>query len=276
MSVELPLPQWARDAFGHRAGLIRRGIGESLSSAMENAQDSQSKSGTQKLHPFGFTLMSRKFEVLHDTFKDMDDVQIIKPAGTSYELVVISGHLLFPFKYAKDLSVNVMNARISENPPSGLVRTLFERFGPEPTMEQLPLVDLKLDGQHRTSALPIYLRTLAQLPEDTKLLLIAYACNAKAGLLNAWWGEAELLDKDGTLHWHHCDPVPFSKGLPSDGQVRGSGTGPTGTPDASKFDQGAMPRTSLTARPPLERKTDQVPPVSEVPESQPDADDERE
>lgn len=269
MGVEMPLPNWAHDAFGDRAAPIRRGVAESLAAALGSAQNAQDASETKMLHPFGFTLMSRKFESLTETFKEMDDVQVIKPAGTSYELVIVSGNLLFPFKYAKDLSVNVMTARISDTRPSGLVQALFERFGPDPKIQQLPFPE-GADGEDLAGTAS-YTRTLAQLPEETKLVLIAYACNAKGGLLNAWWGHAELWNNMGDLHWHNCDPVPLVKDLPPDG-IRGLGDGPAAPPRAPRFDQGAMPSTSLTARPPLEQKNnDTFPPTSETAEAEPDA-----
>ncbi|MGI5287305.1 hypothetical protein ACQEVF_28765 [Nonomuraea polychroma] len=223
--------RWAQETFGQRAPVIRQGVAEALSVALDNARDAQTAAQTDHTHPFGFTLMSRKFEALAEAFEDMGDVRIVKPAGSPHELVVLDGKLLFPFRYAKDRSVSVMSARIGEGRPSALVQALFNRFGPEPMMRQLALADV---APH---AVPVA-EALGDLPEHTSLVLIAYACNAHAGLLDAWWGEAELLDRTGSLRWHHCEEIPLAKD---------TGATQTSLP-AAAFDQGAVPTPALNPR----------------------------
>ncbi|MGP4100974.1 hypothetical protein [Nonomuraea sp. KM90] len=223
--------QWAHETFGQRVPLIRQGVAEALSVALENARDAQKVAQTDHLHPFGFTLMSRKFEALAEAFGDQGDVRIVKPGGSQHELVVVNGKLLFPFRYAKDRSVSVMSARIGDGRPSALVQALFNRFGPEPRMRQLALHDV---APH---AVPVA-EALGDLPEDTRLVLIAYACNAHAGLLDAWWGEAELLDRLGSLRWHHCEEIPLLQEAHS--PARGD--------SAAAFDQGVLPAPELNPR----------------------------
>jgi hypothetical protein len=76
---------------------------------------------------------------------------------------------------------------------------------------------------------------LSDLGDDVSLVLIAYACNAHAGLLDAWWGEAELLDRTGSLRWHHCEEIPLAAA---------AGAEQTALP-AAAFDQGAMPTPAV-------------------------------
>ncbi|TMR91353.1 hypothetical protein [Nonomuraea basaltis] len=230
--------RWSQETFGQRAPVIRQGIAEALSVALDNARDAQTAAQTDHTHPFGFTLMSRKFEALAEAFEDMGDVRIVKPAGSPHELVVLDGKLLFPFRYARDRSISVMSARIGEGRPSALVQALFNRFGPEPAMRQLALHDV---APH---AVPVA-EALGDLPGDTSLILIAYACNAHAGLLDAWWGEAELLDRTGSLRWHHCEEIPLATEV---------GDAQTSLP-AAAFDQGAMPAPSLNPRTGAQRLT---------------------
>jgi hypothetical protein len=111
------------------------------------------------------------------------------------------------------------------------VQALFNRFGPEPVMRQLALHDV---APH---AVPVA-EALDSLPGDTGLVLIAYACNAHAGLLDAWWGEAELLDRTGSLRWHHCEEIPLTAA---------GGSAQTSSP-AAAFDQGAVPTPELNPR----------------------------
>ncbi|UBU12014.1 hypothetical protein [Nonomuraea gerenzanensis] len=226
------MSQWAHDTFGQRVPLIRQGIAEALSVALENALDAQKVAQTDHLHPFGFTLMSRKFEALAEAFEDLGDVRVVKPGGSQHELVVLDGKLLFPFRYAKDRSISVMSARIGDGRPSALVQALFNRFGPEPRMRQLALHDI---APH---AVPVA-EALGDLPEDTRLVLIAYACNAHAGLLDAWWGEAELLDRTGSLRWHHCEEIPLVQESAAPARREG---------EAAAFDQGVLPSPALNPR----------------------------
>ncbi|WP_169951242.1 hypothetical protein [Microbispora sp. H11081] len=239
---------WALETFGPRAESIRQGVAEALALALENAQDAQRTARTDHLHPFGFTLMSRKFEALARAFADMADVEIIKPPGSQHELVVLGGNLLFPFRYAKDRSVSVVNARIGDGRPSGLVQALFNRFGPDPRAEQLTLggVEAALPEPVTPAA-----RALTRLPEDVRLVLIAYACNARAGLLDAWWGEAELLDRTGSLRWHHYEEIPLAGALPTELPVGLPTPVPAG--QESAFSGGAMPAPALNPRPRHER-----------------------
>jgi hypothetical protein len=243
--------QWAHDTFGQRVPLIRQGVAEALSVALENARDAQKVAQTDHLHPFGFTLMSRKFEALAEAFEDMGDVRIVKPAGSPHELVLVDGKLLFPFRYAKDRSISVMSARLGDGRPSALMQALFQRFGPEPRMRQLALHDVAPQAAPTAEA-------LAGLPDGTGLVLIAYACNAHAGLLDAWWGEAELLDRTGSLRWHHCEEIPL---------VREQAAPAAEQAPAAAFDQGAMPTPELNPRP---RAARLAAPVSEAVPIRPD------
>lgn len=238
------LSAWALETFGPRAGQIRQGVAEALALALENAQDAQRTARTDHLHPFGFTLMSRKFEALARTFADMTDVDVIKPPGSQHELVVLGGNLLFPFRYAKDRSVSVMNARIGDGRPSGLIQALFTRFGPQPWSEQLTLIEPAAPQAATPAA-----RALTRLPENIRLVLIAYACNARAGLLDVWWGEAELLDRTGGLRWHHCEEIPLAGAAEATGRLLEAvpAEGP-----AAAFAGGSMPAPVLNPRLPYE------------------------
>ncbi|MEV4804104.1 hypothetical protein AB0K18_29225 [Nonomuraea sp. NPDC049421] len=232
------MSQWAHDMFGQRASLVRECVAEALSVAADNAREAQEVARTDHLHPFGFTLMSRKFEALAEAFQDLGDVRIVKPGGSQHELVVLDGTLLFPFRYAKDRAGSVMSARIGDGRPSALVQALFNRFGPEPRMRQLALHDV---APH---AVPVA-EALGDLPDDTRLVLIAYAANAHAGLLDAWWGEAELLDRLGSLRWHHCEEIPLTQEAAALTQEAAALTqGDT----AAAFDQGALPSPELNPR----------------------------
>ena len=120
--------------------------------------------------------------------------QIVRSAGSPFDLVVLNGNLLFPFRYAQDATVPIREARITDRHVSERIRMLFSRFGPRPAYKQDSLLPEDADQEPELAALG---PALAELPADTRLVLVAFACNDQAGLINAWWGEAELTDESG-------------------------------------------------------------------------------
>ncbi len=206
MGVRTPPFDWAGRRFGEHADDVRRSIAEALMEAMSDAQDAQRSSRSDKQYAYGSTLMARRYETIAARFGGRPDVQVIKPHASAHELTVIDGNVLFPFRYSKDGRTPIAEARISDGRVSGLIRELFRRFGPEPTYEQEAL-DLFADEE--TPDVPPLRPALARLPDDTRLVLIAYAGNAHAGLFNAYWGEAELIDEFGRIRWTHYEPIPL-------------------------------------------------------------------
>ncbi|WP_344276458.1 hypothetical protein [Actinomadura napierensis] len=131
MSAEPPLSSWATDRFGERAGVVRRTIAESVLGAIVNAQDAQEKSQTGRAYPFAWTLYPRKFEALHEGFKEQPGFNSVRPFGSIHQLTVLSGNLLFPFCFAKDRSINVMKVKIAEDkvfwPTKSSICTIWAR-----------------------------------------------------------------------------------------------------------------------------------------------------
>ncbi|GAA1296672.1 hypothetical protein Psi02_13140 [Planotetraspora silvatica] len=262
-----PSPQdWAAGRFGDRAGAVRRQILASLTEAVGNAQDAQRWSRSDKRFPYGHTLMTRRYEALVEGFRHEPGFQTVRPYGSPHHLVVLDGNLLLPFRYAEDDATPISEARISDGRISALVRELFDRFGPAASYRQEEL-DLSIDwetGHDREGEQDLEAWSteneaaairpaLPLLPEDTRLVPIAYAGNAHAGLLRLYWGEAELLDDLGHLRWLHCEPIPLTIASASGGGVEASG--------AARFDQGVLPSLALRARPPVERANETMFPV---------------
>jgi hypothetical protein len=217
--------------------------------------------------------------------REMDGVNVIKPKGSPHELVVLEGNLIYPFRFAKDGSVPIQKARVTEKKISRLVADLFASYGPEPRQPPLfpPGDDTKGDSKEAEFA-PM----LTTLPKDTRLVLLAYASNERSGVINAWLGEGELGPK-GHVHWlpgkYEQLPLewPDSGGSESHGPLAPIPgpqlTGPVGqaaTPAVGpRFDDGDMPAVPLTARAPVERENSEMyPPVTERAPQEPKADDE--
>jgi hypothetical protein len=221
---EPAVSEWARVTFGDRALPVRRAVVEALQVALNDAQDAQQTSHASTRHPFGATLMARKYEVLAEKLADMDGVRVTRLAGSAFSLVIVGRNMLLPFRYAKDATVPIHQARMTDGQVSGRMRLLFSRFGPHPLYIQESLLsDDTPDDDEET--------LFANLPGETRLIVIPFACNELAGLINAWWGEAAL-GVTGELNW-----VRPPEQLP----LRAQPSGAVRPEPAGKFDSGELP-----------------------------------
>ncbi|RCG30215.1 hypothetical protein DQ384_15800 [Sphaerisporangium album] len=267
MQAEPRMSSWATERFGARAADVRRQLAASLREAAENAQDAQKWSRSDKRYAYGSTLMARRYEALVAGFRNEPGFQVIRPYRSPHHLVVLDGNLFLPFRYAEDDTTPISEARISDGRVSALARELFTRYGPRTiyTQEELDLgVDEHDDELDEVRPL------LARLPADTRLIPVAYAANAQASLLRLYWGEAELVDDLGHIHWLHCEPIPLlaasSPWVPQ--------TVPLDRPDAApdtaaRFDAAAEPDLTLTRRPAVERENPALFPVRSEPHDEP-------
>lgn len=236
--------KWARARFGDRAHQVSQGVAEAMLQAVNDAQNAQGISGSKTRYTFGGALLSRKHERLVDAFRDMEAVQFVPVPGSAFQFVVINGCLLLPFRYAHDATVPITEARISHRHVSARLQAIFAKLT-RPTYQQEMLFTGDSDEESELAALS---PALDQLPAGTRLVLVAFACNDQAGLLNLWWGEGELADEYGRLRWISR---PEQLRLPAEsGNAR-----PwliTSEPDAetaARFDNGEMPGIATQLRP---------------------------
>ncbi|MEU8379937.1 hypothetical protein [Streptosporangium sp. NPDC048865] len=269
--------RWASERFGDRADVVRRRLAASLLEAMGNAQDAQTSGHSDKRYTYGFTMMARRYEAIAEGLRDEPGFQLVRPHGSPHHLVVLGGNLLLPFRYAEDDRTPISEARVSDGRISSLVRELFDRFGPaasyrqeeldlalaeEPAQEELDL-SAGADGPEGPEGPTTVRPALTGLPGDTRLVPVAYAGNAQAGLLRLYWGEAELIDEFGRIRWLHHEPIPLPAASP--GAVLDLWPAEPGA--ASRFDDGLVPTLALSTRSPAERKSGKIFPVSsEAPE----------
>jgi hypothetical protein len=286
--VNYQVSSWARERFGERATQVCVALVEALHQALADAQDAQKISKARLLFTFGSAQATRRYECIVDALKEMDGIQVVKPKGSPHELVVINGNLIYPFRYAKEGSVPIQRARVTEKKVSGLIAELFMLYGPEP--QQPSLFDQSSGDADGDAEGAERVPVLTALPKDTRLVLLAYASNDKSGVLNAWLGEGELGTR-GRVHWlpGRYEQLPLA--WPGGGESRDGGpsvplgpvpgprvtdpSGPAASPAAGpRFDDGAMPSVPLTTRAPVERENNEsFPPATERAPQKPKADD---
>lgn len=255
----LPSEPWSDASLGKEdAAKLRRAIVEALLETRAAVANTQQACGSKQKQPAGQARWLNHFERLveHVVALGLPDTQVFRPPRAPYQLVVVSGMILFPYHVG-----SVRIARPDNKWPkkmSQLVKELFT-FARSTSWSQpaLQLWDSEVEEN-----LP---SVLSALPEGTRLTLVPYTLN-QAGLLQIWWGEARLLDDQGNLEWTN-GPEELVITVIDDHQ--------TGSPfltavteiteDPITFDSGDLPEMPLSTRPDSARLSDDTPPSEPQP-----------
>jgi hypothetical protein len=202
--------------------------------------DAHAASRLTTLQAFGGAWPAR-YEELVDRLKDLDGVEVVRPAGAAFRLVAVNGQLLVPFRYADDLSISHREPRATKRLNKS-VRELVATYGATPewvTDELFPVPDAVTASESKL---------LGDLrPEG--MVLVFFAANAKAGLLCLGWGEATVV-AGGELGWGFTEMLPLPKvsspqagrPVPVDGPRVGAGE------PLRRFDDAPMVAPKITAR----------------------------
>jgi hypothetical protein len=223
---------WADDVFGRNATDLREVIRKSLTAACVQSQNAQAQSKARKKYPFGSSLWTLQFQELEDRMvkKFRDRVRLV--ALDTYSLPVFDGYVLYPVRSANTKSSKAMEARV-RRPVSKLRRQMYSTLGPEP-------IQGGLWTEQAAQETARDLRTLmARLGPDIRLGSISYVCDYKPGLVNIYWGDAELDFRTGQLLFHDGEELPLVVEVAKSTRKRRSDLG------ARAFDGGEMPKIEL-------------------------------
>lgn len=240
MQVELEPTSWAVQRFGEHAQAVMMGVVQALTDAQRAALAAQDASRLRARHPYGGTWLAR-YEFLVGALHELPGVQIVRPHGAGYRLVLLNGCLLVPFLHSKTLTEPpISQARV----PSVLLRELTAAAVPPPH-EPLALFapDPPATGGARSA--------VATLPVGTEVVYVAFVANADSdGVLAAWWGIPRFQDSEGGLTWSP-DPLPVhlaERGDPDPARDPARFSPVVPAPRRA-FDQGELPELALGARP---------------------------
>lgn len=233
--------RWAITKFGKHAETLWRVVPAAIGAAVERQMDTHAASRLRTLQAFGGAWPAR-FEELVDRLQGLDGVEVVRPAGAPFELVVVNGHVLLPFRYAADLGTSHKDRRATRRLNKS-VRELLAQYGAPPnwvTDELFPIS--KADGPGA--------KLLGDLRPDG-MVLVFFAANAKAGLLCLGWGEATVA-AGGDVAWGYTEmlplpkpPVPLaSRPIPVDGPRIAEG----GRAPLPRFDEAPLPAPELAVR----------------------------
>lgn len=248
MQVEVEPTSWAVQRFGEHAQAVMLGVVQALTAAQRAGLAAQDASRLRARHPYGGTWLAR-YEFLVNALHELPGVQIVRPHGAGYRLVLFNGCLLVPFLHSKTLTEPpISRARV----PSVLLRELTAAAVAPP---HEPLALFTPDPPVAPGPAP----AVATLPAGTEVVYVAFVANADSdGVLAAWWGIPQFQDSEGGLTWSP-DPLPVHLAErpahdPAHDPARFSPVVPA---PRRAFDQGELPELALGARP---SPTDPAPP----------------
>ncbi|WP_369388331.1 hypothetical protein AB5J72_12580 [Streptomyces sp. CG1] len=185
--------RWASETFGESAGELVDIIPACLVRAHERARTGHEGVHTQTLEAYGHGLCAVQYEELAAGLDSLGDA--VRLQGRT--MMLIRGCLIYPLRYAKK-DVPVTAARLRR--ATGFRADLIRRHGPPPMQEPFDLDWGDLDDSEVHPDLEL-------LPEDVRLVLVAYACSMGDGVMRIEWGSAELRREDRYLIWHQHEPL---------------------------------------------------------------------
>lgn len=266
---------WAVERFGDAAGSLQEAVVTAIAEAHGDAVAAQAVSGTRRRDPYGHTLKNRQHECLVALVRDgaIPGAEVVHPRGASFDLVRISATnvVLFPWRYATDSQSQREDARMH---PSSVRRDLLAGDivgGGQLSLDHAAVEDEDLEAQLAEDE-----ALAAELRSFHRVVTIGYASNP-AGILDLGWGDAELIDDDGTVAWRWWEPLTAllaagrvvddrQSGAPSAG-LRAAPNAASTSPAAQRkprFDDapldedfGLQPRTPLAGEP--QQETGQKP-----------------
>jgi hypothetical protein len=242
---------WADVAFGNDVHDLRRRVPVALAAAHARARAGHDATTSTSRRVYGNGLWEFQYEELARELLVIDGSRIAKFGG--YQLVVFADHVFFPLRYTDRAGVPIERARL-ERPVSAQRERLFGAHSPE-----IERVEPFLDEAWEELAPPDEHEVFPQLGPDAQLVVVAYACNLEAGVLQVEWGMAEHVS-DGELRWgqHSTLPLAAAPLAAASGSLTLAGHG-AGAP---WFDSAKEPEITLGLRRPGDIKLD-VPPQTE-------------
>lgn len=223
---------WADRVFGSDADALREVIRKSLNAACVQSQNAQASSRARKKYPFGSSLWTLQFQELEDRIVKKFPGRHRVVALDTYSLAVFDDYVLYPVRSANAKSPKAKEATVRK-PVSKLRRQMFSALGPEPIQGGLwhePTVQETARD----------MRTLmTRLGPSAKLVVISFVCDYKTGLVDIYWGDAELDVHTGQLSFHDGEEVSVTLELAKPARRRRRDRG------AAAFDGGEMPEISL-------------------------------
>jgi len=190
----------------------------------------------------GHTFGTNRWRFCVGALKDKDKLSEGLPEGKplrvqSTFMLAVGGAVLYPVCYANDSTADVREMKVRT---SQIRQEMFAAFGRlAPQVQTALMISEGIDGQEwifdELEDAP------EDLPDQPKMILLAYASNREGGLLKCYVGEATL-DSSGAVSWDWIESLPVADAEGGTGGL--IVTRPTG-PTTPSFGTGAEPPINL-------------------------------
>lgn len=192
--------EWAWRVFGEPGAKLRRLVPHLVRSAHHDMANAQESSNLEAHLVYGAIWRRTLDEFARVIPREIPGATLVKPKRASYKIVKVSGVPLYPWRYAKDLTIDPETVRLG-NPPSDTRVAIFS--GGDLGHEQLALDFGSPEGRlvdlpHPEEELETAEAVIAELADQSPMVVaVQYASNPSA-LLRVRWCDAVLRD-DGTI-----------------------------------------------------------------------------
>ncbi|MCZ4096108.1 hypothetical protein [Streptomyces sp. H39-C1] len=216
---------------GDPAPRVRRHVIWALTTGNQEAIDAYDFSTYSDGHTFG----TNRWRFCVGALKEEEQLKELLPEARALQvgntfMLAVGGAVLYPVCYANDSTTDVRAMRVRT---SHIRQEMFAAYGGLPQQVQMALqISEGIDGQEW--AVDELEEVLEELPDQPKMLLLAYASNREGGLLKCYVGEATL-GSSGAVNWDWLEPLPISDAEGGAGGL--SVVAPTG-PDTPGFSTG--------------------------------------
>ena len=236
-----PTKAWADRTFGSDAADLRQAVSSALNESYVRSRDAQDVSGARQFQPFGHTLATLQYQLLAEQVAALLPGRYRTEKLDQYELAVVGNYVLYPLRSADPKATRAKDGMVRK-PVSKLRRRMFAALGPTP---QQPAILPELEAAE-PSAQDIR-ALLARLGPQSRLAAISYVCRFDTGIVDIYWGEAEMNPRDGSLHFHDGENLLIaSSQSPAHTTHLSSSPSPA---TARTFDGGTPPEFSLEIQP---------------------------
>lgn len=262
--------KWAVEQFGDDAADVAKYVVRGLISGQQSARKVQAAAraeGVGDNRPFG-SMWSARYQKFVDELRlaDLPDYEVVKPKGASYQLCVVNGRVLIPFRHDTSLRKSIGRAKLDSLIP----RRIGQESGvlPELTLFDELELEASVANEQEPDGSPTFGEVVAQATASNfTVVYVAYVANADSHEIQAaWWGTPISLEHDGRLTWfpEQLDVSPADDNMNNGPDTDLQAVDTNG--DAPGFAQGDEPDLGITPKP----RKDELP-ESEVDPMPPDA-----
>jgi len=223
---------------GTSAPRIRRHVIWALKTGNQEAVDAYEFSRWSDGHTFG----TNRWRFCVGALKDKEHLAEVLPEAKplrvrSTFMLAVDGAVLYPVCYADDSTTDVREMKVRA---SQIRQELFAAYGKlAPQVQTALQISEGIDGQEWT--IDELDEAPEELPDQPKMLLLAYASNREGGLLKCYVGEA-MLDAEGSVKWDWIEPFPIGE---AEGGAGGLSVVAPTAPITPGFGTGAEPDINL-------------------------------